>query len=101
MHRGDLCVPAHSTSVAPYHPLSAQVLESGSFVTISGVGSVLTLGYGPNSGSPFEAQTVPPWTNIETTSGIVHKINNLLIDGLAYTTLAASIPGGPPSPLFV
>ena len=80
--------------------MRAEVTDSGSFVTISGGGAILTLGYGPTSGTPFLAHTVPPWVNIETLNGILHRTDNLLIDGLAFRALSFTIPGGVPSPLF-
>jgi Fasciclin domain len=42
-------------------------------------------------GSAFSAHTLPPWTNIETTTGILHKIDGLLIDGCAQQVILDSV----------
>jgi len=91
--RGDTylytCTLAEAVGV--WGPLQ-QVTESGAFVTVAGGVGQLALGFGSGSASPFVARTVSPWTDVETTTGLLHKVDALLISAdllaVAQATLA-------------
>jgi uncharacterized surface protein with fasciclin (FAS1) repeats len=69
-----------------------QRMQSDSIVTFSRYqrGSALSLSFlnEYNPGSTFSAHTIVPWTNIETTTGILHKIDGVLVDSCAQQVIS-------------
>lgn len=57
-----------------------QLTESGAFLTVTGSLLQLALSVGgPPAGALWVARTQPPWTDQEATTGIMHRVDSLLI----------------------
>lgn len=68
-----------------------QLTESGTFLTITGSLSQITLSAGPPATSTFVARTLPPHTDAETTTGIVHLVDSLLISADVLAIIQATL----------
>jgi uncharacterized surface protein with fasciclin (FAS1) repeats len=54
-------------------------MEGGNFLTFTGTNQALQIRYGRNNATGnSQAQTIPPWVDIEATDGLIHKINCFL-----------------------